>query len=127
MDFLDKEKAILVDGSLQQVHPSSVMENIIVPESSWFSADPNHAAAAMMAVFENYSHYKKLAESLVPDIEQNFSDDAIFDKTKTLVEKYIPTFATEVVNLKMPKLKKLNKISLEPSVTEDKDASLAGT
>lgn len=127
LDFLDKEKAILVDGSLQQVHPSSVMENIIVPESSWFSADPNHAAAAMMAVFENYSHYKKLAESLVPDIEQNFSDDAIFDKTKTLVEKYIPTFATEVVNLKMPKLKKLNKISLEPSVTEDKDASLAGT
>lgn len=113
MDFLNPEYTICLGGELKNVHPSAVVENMILAESQWFS--PNHGliGGALKDVFENYKNYTDGAKRQAYKSKNEFS----FENMKTLVDKlltkYVPEFPKEV-KLELPKL---NKISLPKKPT----------
>jgi glycosyltransferase involved in cell wall biosynthesis len=106
MDFLNSEEAILVGGELKPVHDSVVWENIIIKESSWFSADINQAANALAAVFTDYETFRKRARILGKENNRNFSYQALQTRTFALLDKYVPEFPKKM-QLTLPKLKKI--------------------
>ena len=106
MDFLNAEDAVLVGGTLDKIHPSSVWENILIPESSWFRPDVQQSANALAAVFMNYEEFHKKAKKLGKENFKKFSYQAIQKRTWELLDKYVPEFPRHVP-LNLPKLKKI--------------------
>jgi glycosyltransferase involved in cell wall biosynthesis len=108
MDFLNQDEAVLVGGELKQLHPSSVWENVLIPESSWFTADVQQSANALASVFMNYEEFRKKAHKLGKENFRKFSYQSIQKRTWDLLDRYVPDFPKRV-SLMLPKL---NKISL---------------
>lgn len=122
LDFLNADDAVLVGGELRQIHPSSVWDNILIKESSWFSPDPQQCANAMAAVFMEYEQFRKRAAKLGKENHRKFSYNSIQKKTFELLDKYVPEFPKHVP-VKLPELKKiklpeLKKIEKTDAVTE---------
>lgn len=107
MDFLNAEDAVLVGGELKQIHPSSVWENILIPESSWFQPDIQQAANALAAVFMDYEVFHKKAKKLGKENSKRFSYKVIQQRTWELLDKYVPEFPKQVP-IKLPTLKKVD-------------------
>ncbi len=107
IDFLNTEDAVLVGGELAQIHPSSVWENVLIPEASWFRPDIQQTANAMAAVFMNYEEFRKKAHKLGKENFKKFSYKTIQQRTWELLDKYVPEFPKQVP-LKLPTLKKID-------------------
>ena len=107
LDFLNADDAVLVGGELTQIHPSSVWENVLIPESSWFRPDIQQAANALAGVFMDYEAFRKKSSKLGKENFRKFSYKAIQERTWELLDKYVPEFPKHVP-LVMPKLKKLD-------------------
>lgn len=102
VDFLDRDKSILIGGTLENVHDSAVQKDMILKDSKWFRPNDLEVAKAWK---ETFKHYKKY---VVPAKKQ---------KTRTLKEfklsdmyalvdkrfKEFPEFAQQV-ELKLPEL-----------------------
>lgn len=112
MDFLNKDDAVLVGGELKQIHQSSVWENILIKEASWFYPDHNQAANALFAVFNDYTTFKNKAYNLAVKNRKDFSYDTIRKKTFELLDKYLPEFPTQVIPT-LPTLKKIPKLEIQ--------------
>jgi len=119
LDFLNPEEAILVGGELKPIHPSAVWENVIIKESTWFHPDMNHAANAMVAVMEQYSKFKKLAQQLAKKNKEQFGYNKIRKDLWTILEKYIPAFEPPPIikelklpDAPLPKLKVVKTLAL---------------
>lgn len=112
MDFLNKESTVLVGGELKPIHPSSVWENVLIKESAWFAPDPNNAANAMWAVFNNYSDFKKRSYDLSLKNRKDFSYETIRQNTFDLLDKYVPEFPKQVP-IVLPKLNKIQPLKLD--------------
>jgi len=106
LDFLDKDNAVLVGGELKPIHESSVWENVLIKESTWFAPDMNQAANAMYAVFKNYTQFKKKANILAKQNIKKFSYETIRQRTFELLDKYVPEFPKQM-KLVLPTLKKI--------------------
>ncbi len=107
VDFLNREFVSLIEGRLQQIHPSAVVENILVKESSWFEADFVSASQKMVDVWTNYKKYEANAKRQTHYAKSNFS----FEKmVETLKEYYIKN-VRKTQKLVLPTLPKLNKIA----------------
>lgn len=110
VDFLPSDKAILLGGKLDKVHPSAVVKNVLLPESSWFFPADNHVNQAYKETFKKYKQYSKKAQSLRASNKKNFS----FDKMTETLEKLLGTYIQvqpkqldiKLPNLQMPKLVK---------------------
>jgi glycosyltransferase involved in cell wall biosynthesis len=113
MDFLDSKFTVCLGGELKNVHPSAVVENMILPESQWFSPDHSQIGHALKDVFENYKNYTDGAKRQAYKSKTEFSWDKMKDLVDELLTKYIPEFPKEV-KLELPKL---NKISLPKKPT----------
>jgi glycosyltransferase involved in cell wall biosynthesis len=106
LDFLDKERAVLIGGELKPVHSSVVWEDIIIKDSSWFAPDVPQAMNAMAAVVMEYKKFKDKAYDLAVENRKKFSYDAIRQRTFELLDQYVPEFPDQV-EIKLPKLKKV--------------------
>jgi glycosyltransferase involved in cell wall biosynthesis len=106
IDFLNPEDAVLIGGELKQIHPSSVWDNILIKESSWFRPDTHQAANALAAVFMDYDTFHKKAKKLGKENFKKFSYKTIQQRTWELLDKYVPEFPKQVP-LTLPKLKKI--------------------
>jgi glycosyltransferase involved in cell wall biosynthesis len=106
MDFLNAEDAVLVGGELKPIHQSSVWDNILIKESSWFYPDVQQTANAMAAVFMDYDTFHKKAKKLGKENSKKFSYKSIQQRTWELLDKYVPEFPKQVP-LTLPKLKKI--------------------
>jgi glycosyltransferase involved in cell wall biosynthesis len=106
LDFLDKDRAMLIGGELKPVHESSVWENIIIKEASWFSPDVGQAMNGMAAVAIEYKTFKDKAYQLALENKKKFSYETVREKTFELLDKYLPEFPREV-SITLPKLKKV--------------------
>ena len=113
MDFLDSKFTVCLGGELKNVHPSSVVENMILAESQWFSPDHSQIGHALKDVFENYKNYTDGAKRQAYKSKTEFSWDKMKDLVDKLLTKYIPELPKEV-KLELPKL---NKISLPKKPT----------
>lgn len=111
MDFLDKDLTILLPGKIEPVHPSAV-NDFILKEGQWFTADYNVAGGAMMEVFKNYNKYASNAKKMSYYNKNNFSLDDMARKINWFFEKNVPEFPEEL-ELKMPaSLSKIKTITL---------------
>jgi len=117
VDFLNKEFAILLPGQLTQVHPSAVWENVIIPESSWFSVNYQVASNVMMQVWKDYQKFKLNALKQAMYSEQNFSLNKMHEQFIKILDERLPKFAEEVP-LSIPALGTMKLPKLKPIVAE---------
>lgn len=102
MDFLDQELCCLVGGEIKKIHPSAVVQNMILPEAQWFNPNVSQSKHYLKDVYENYKGYKEFAKQQSHKCKTNFN----FDKMKDLLSKYLDAVPKQV-QLQLPKLKKI--------------------
>lgn len=103
LDFLDKEMSVLLPGQLTQIHPSAVVQNMLIPESSWFTVDYKKAADVLEDIFKNSKKYSEGAKRQSYRSRTEFSLDKMGEKLIELIDNKIP----KPVELKLPQLKKI--------------------
>ena len=108
-DFLFMEYTAMVGGQLKQIHPSSVVKNMILPESQWFYADLKQAEFYMKDVFSKYEKYVEKAKRQAHKSKTEFSLDKMRDALSPYLEE-----APKVEALKLPQLKKIELPTLQP-------------
>ncbi len=103
LDFLDKEMSVLLPGQLTQIHPSAVVQNMLIPESSWFTVDYKKAADVLEDIFKNSKKYSEGAKRQSYRSRTEFSLEKMGEKLIELIDNKIP----KPVELKLPQLKKI--------------------
>ena len=105
VDFL--KHSIRLEGQLTNVHPSAVWDDVILPESQWFSVNYNHATDAFKYVCDkkNQKNLNVLAKRQAKFVKENFAMKHMEEKQKEHLDKITSSIPTEV-SLKLPKLKK---------------------
>ena len=109
IDFIKPEYNILIGGELKNVHESSANQ-FLLKESQWFNVDTNIASKAMKDLFKNYKNYWKQSRKQTQYIKDNWSFDKMVEKLDNLLPKI--TAAPQHQELKLPELKKVEKINL---------------
>ena len=113
IDFLPKSSAVLLGGGLENVPKGSFPDNMYVEGSQWFTVNYQEASAVMKDVHKSYKKYILNAKKLGIANKSKFSLDAMTQKLGKILDEYIPEFPEEV-ELKLPKLKKVNASSGPP-------------
>jgi glycosyltransferase involved in cell wall biosynthesis len=103
LDFLDAGMSILLPGQITQIHPSAVVQNMLIPESGWFTVDYAKAAETLEDVYKNYKNYVDGAKRQAYRSRTEFSLDKMGEKLIELIDTKIP----KPVTLKLPQLKKI--------------------
>ena len=103
LDFLDPEMSILLPGQITQIHPSAVVQNMLIPESGWFTVDYKVASETLEDVYKNYNKYLDKAKRQSYRSRTEFSLDKMGEKLIELIDEKIP----KPVQLKLPQLKKI--------------------
>ena len=106
LDFLNRDKSLLLAGNFEKVPKSVVWNDIIVENSQWFTVDESSAYKAFNYVFENYFDVKRDAKSLMNINREKFTLDKMAEKLDNVVTPYIDKVPTQV-GLNLPKLKKV--------------------
>jgi len=92
LDFLTPAGTILLDGELKNVHKSVVWDNVIIPESKWFTVNYDNAANIINDVFINYN--KHINKSRKNTQYKSFTFDKMVERIDYLFTKYIPANIT---------------------------------
>ena len=114
-DFLNKNNAILLPGTLMDVHKSAVPGDMLQEGAQWFAVNYQYASQMMLKVFKEYKKYTLPAKRLAISNRGSFSLKGMNKKFEEILDKYLPKFeaAPQAVNLKLPKLKKIGGTSLD--------------
>ena len=115
LDFLDKEKSMLIGGKLDKVPNSVLWKDIIVEGSEWFYADENQLYKALNHVFNNYDEVKNNAVGLMIHNREKFSLSSMTKSFDEIMEKYLKD-TPQQVGLNLPKLKKVESQNEAPKV-----------
>lgn len=100
------KEAVLLPGTLENVHPSAVWDNVILAESQWFTVDYGYASGVMKHIVDDYKEYEIGAKKQATLIRKEWSFDKMVDKLKEILDKHVPEFPAQV-QLKLPQLKKI--------------------
>lgn len=108
IDFLSPEFTGLVGGTLENVHSSVSMPNMLLKEAKWFKPDDNQVGYAFNDVYENYKEYLEKAKRLAFRNKKQFSLEQMTVKLKEILDLHLPLIPLnkEIV---LPKLKKINE------------------
>lgn len=106
-DFLNKDFNLLVGGELKNVHPSAVVQNMILQEGRWFEANTEEAIKAYRIVYKNYKQVLRNSQRQATITKKHFTLSNMEDKLKDILSKYVPEFPREV-KFKMPGMKKIS-------------------
>jgi len=106
IDFLDNQFTKQIGGTLNNIHPTAVIDKMILAESQWFRPDDALVGKALKDVFEDYKIYKELAKRQGYRSRTEFSYEKMRETLDTLLTQYIPEFPKQV-QLKLPTLKKI--------------------
>lgn len=111
MDFMDKKYAVLVGGTLTNVHPSATLPNMILKEAQWFTPDDTQVGTVYRQVVKKYKDYLKSSQILGRQNRKKFSLQAMKEEIGILFDEKIPEFPKQI-ELKLPSLSlpKLEKI-----------------
>jgi len=103
LDFLDSELSTLLSGEITQIHPSAVVQDMLVPESGWFTVDYKKASETLEDVYKNYKKYVDGAKKQAYRSRTIFSLEEMSNLLLTILEDKVP----KPVQLKLPQLKKI--------------------
>ena len=114
IDFLQKEYNCFVGGKLERLHPTSVVEKVLIPESEWFSPDHQQIATCYNDVFNNIKIWKDKGKRQGNFSRTNFHFDSMKAKIKRFVTQDIPPLPKKmelnldgIGDIKLPKKEKL--------------------
>jgi len=113
LDFLSPDFTPLIGGTLTQVHPSAVVQNMILPESQWFTIGEKEASDALEEIYKNYKKYSEGAKRQAYRSRTEFSLEKMAEKLDKILEEKVP----KQTQFKLPQLK---KIELPKLKTDDK-------
>ena len=114
-DFLVKDLAIMLNGSMSAVEKGSVPDNFLIEGAQWFTVNYRDASSAMKSVYTTYKKHTLNAKKLGIVNRSKFSLEAMTRKFGKILDKYVPEFAQEV-KLQLPKLKKVDSTKI-PKIT----------
>ena len=103
-DFLPMEKAVMVGGSLTEVH-ESVIDDFIIKGSIWFTANYNEFDEVMKIVIKDYDKFLEKSEQLREFNSKNFTLDGMKDKFESILKQN--TIQPKEHKLVLPKLTKV--------------------
>jgi glycosyltransferase involved in cell wall biosynthesis len=103
-DFLPLDRAVMVGGTLTDVHDSAV-DKFVLKNAKWFTANYDEASAIMKLVRDEYDSFKTKSEELKEINKNIFSLEMMTKKLETILSPYIQR--PERVDLKLPKLNKI--------------------
>jgi len=103
LDFLNSDMSILLPGELKQVHPSAVVQDMILPESAWFTVDYKKASETFEDVYKNYKKYIDGAKRQAYRSRTEFNLEKMSENILNILDERIP----KPVELKLPQLKKI--------------------
>jgi len=103
IDFLDADMSVLLPGQVNQIHPSAVVQNMLLPESGWFTVDYKKASETLEDVYKNYNKYLDGAKRQSYRSRTEFSLDKMGEKLISIIDEKVP----KPVQLKLPQLKKI--------------------
>lgn len=103
IDFLDAEMSTLLPGQVTQIHPSAVVQNMLLPESGWFTVDYKKASETLEDIYKNYKNYLDGAKRQSYRSRTEFSLDKMGEKLISIIDEKVP----KPVQLKLPQLKKI--------------------
>jgi glycosyltransferase involved in cell wall biosynthesis len=103
IDFLDIEMSTLLPGQVTQIHPSAVVQDMLLPESGWFTVDYKKAADTLEDVYKNYKKYTDGAKRQSYRSRTEFSLDKMAKNILSILDAKVP----KQVQLKLPQLKKI--------------------
>lgn len=105
MDFLNPQFHSCIGGELKEIHPSAVVDKILIQGSQWFTINYDEASKVMLEHFLNYKKFKNKSVQFLNQAKQ-WSFNKMSSKLIDLFDKNIAI--PEKVELVLPKLKKLN-------------------
>jgi glycosyltransferase involved in cell wall biosynthesis len=103
LDFLDRELSILLPGELKQIHGSAVVQDMLIPESAWFTVNYERASKILIDVYKNYNKYVDNAKKQSYRSRTEFSLEKMSEKLLSILDSKIP----KPVEFKLPQLKKI--------------------
>lgn len=106
LDFLTEDGSVLLEGEIEQVHPS-VVNDFIIGESGWYSVNYKKAGAKLFDVFHRYDTYLEKSQKLGERNRKEFSLSKMTQDFQKYMERYVKT--PEFREFKMPNLKLHNK------------------
>jgi hypothetical protein len=115
MDFLPKDNAVLLEGSLTNVHESAA-DQFCMKEAQWFTVNYSNAANKIYDVYNKYDIYKKQSEGLRDNTLKNFTLDSMHDLFSKIMDGYVKAqpklvpFNVPKLNTSKMQLPKLNKV-----------------
>jgi len=109
LDFLNPEWNVMLNGKIEQIHHSAVVQDMLIPESGWFNVDYKAASKHLKDIFENYKHYLEGAKRQAYRSKTNFNLNKMGEKLESLIGDKIP----QPVVIKLPSLKKIELPSLQ--------------
>ena len=107
-DFLNRDMVNLIDGQLQNVHPSAADGKFLLKEAEWFQINYSEAGGVMKDMFDNYKKYLEKSRKHRQYTKDNFT----WEKMKELLSDYLKEAdeaktSPQQVALSLPKLKKV--------------------
>jgi len=103
-DFLPMDKAIMLGGSLTEVH-SSVVDSFIVKDSKWFTANYSEVVEVMKVVKNEYDDFQTKSQILMEENKEKFSMEKMKEEFELIMLQY--TTKPKEVKINLPKLSKL--------------------
>jgi glycosyltransferase involved in cell wall biosynthesis len=103
LDFLDRELSILLPGELKQIHGSAVVQDMLIPESAWFTVNYERASKVLVDVYKNYNKYVDNAKKQSYRSRTEFSLEKMGEKLLSILDSKVP----KPVEFKLPQLKKI--------------------
>jgi hypothetical protein len=104
VDFLPKDNAVLLEGSLTQVHESAA-DQFCMKESQWFTVNYSLAANKIYDVFNKYDTYIEKSKGLKDNTLKNFTLDKMHEVFTNIMDGNVKA-APKVVPFNLPKLNK---------------------
>jgi glycosyltransferase involved in cell wall biosynthesis len=103
LDFLDRELSILLPGEIKQIHGSAVVQDMLIPESAWFTVNYERASKVLVDVYKNYNKYVDNAKKQSYRSRTEFSLEKMGEKLLSILDSKVP----KPVEFKLPQLKKI--------------------
>jgi glycosyltransferase involved in cell wall biosynthesis len=120
LDFLPKELAVLLPGSIVPV-PSSAVNEWIIRESAWCAVNYSVAAQKLEEMFDKYLKFIPNAELLRIQNAEKFNLEASNKALVAVLEKHLPVFEKKI-QIVLPRFKKIVPAAL-PSASPAPTAS----
>jgi len=112
VDFLDPVRSILIGGTLENVHKSAAVKDMILEQAQWFKPDDAQVGKAFTELVKKYKQFVVPAKQLKNINKEKFSFEKMTSDLSSIVEKFVPEFAIQVElnlpKLELPKLQKAN-------------------